>query len=415
MKQRIIVFLGLFSAVFFASGQVSYKFKEPHGVCWYAPQTPSLSLTVLNNNSHIENKVVLLKISSDIGTELYQFTQQVNLQPCDSVGIHFSFPLAPGFYHCTFSSDDSVICKYNVGYEPEHIVALSEEQPDFDEFWKKAKEELAKVAPEYNVVKDTTLNSTTRNGYHVTMRSLDGELLRCYLLVPKTKGKHPAIIHFQGYNADAWAPAADSRPEYIEFVLSVRGQGWNKPYNTHGDWLVENLADANKYYYRGAYMDVVRGIDFVCQLSQYDGVNLFAEGLSQGGLLTYVAAALDKRVVAIAPCCPFLGDIPSYLYLGSDYVKGLFQDAFSSQNISLQQFAVNMSYFDLKSLCRRITVPVYMAVGLQDPICPPYTNFAAYNAVKAPKQYIIYPEQQHSVNRLHWEPAHLEFFNQHKR
>lgn len=397
------------------SAKVSYRFGEPFGGCWYAPQQPALSLTVLNDEDAWQRDSITLLVTTDRGESVYRFAQGVCVAPRDSSALSYSFSLNPGFYKCVFSKGDSVIRRYTIGYEPERIVALSDEQPDFDGFWAKAKAELAEVAPEYTMVEDTVLQSKYRKCYHVTMKSLGGELLRCYLLMPKKKGNHPAIIHFQGYNSGPWAPDADSNPDYIEFVLSVRGQGWNKPYNTHGVWLTENLDDADNYYYRGAYMDVVRGIDFVTQLPQFDGVNLFAEGHSQGGLLTLVAAAFDDRVVAAAPSCPFLGDIPSYLDLGSDYVKQLLRKAFAEQNITKEQFVRNMSYFDLKNLCKRIKVPVYMAVGLQDPICQPYTNFAGYNVITSPKKFVIYQEQQHSTDKSHWEPAQIQFFESYKK
>jgi cephalosporin-C deacetylase len=36
-----------------------------------------------------------------------------------------------------------------------------------------------------------------------------------------------------------------------------------------------------------------------------------------------------------------------------------------------------------------------MAVGLMDTICPPSTQFAAYNKIKSKKEMIIYPDFGH--------------------
>ena len=38
-----------------------------------------------------------------------------------------------------------------------------------------------------------------------------------------------------------------------------------------------------------------------------------------------------------------------------------------------------------------------MAVGLMDDVCPPHINFAAYNQLKVPKEYIVYPESGHGL------------------
>jgi cephalosporin-C deacetylase len=36
-----------------------------------------------------------------------------------------------------------------------------------------------------------------------------------------------------------------------------------------------------------------------------------------------------------------------------------------------------------------------MAVGLMDTICPPSTQFAAYNKIIAPKSLLVYPDYAH--------------------
>lgn len=36
-----------------------------------------------------------------------------------------------------------------------------------------------------------------------------------------------------------------------------------------------------------------------------------------------------------------------------------------------------------------------MFVGLMDTVCPPSTQFAAYNKIEAPKSVVIYPDYGH--------------------
>jgi cephalosporin-C deacetylase len=68
-----------------------------------------------------------------------------------------------------------------------------------------------------------------------------------------------------------------------------------------------------------------------------------------------------------------------------------------------------LSYFDIKNLAGRIKTPTIMAVGLQDPICPPRTNFAGYNNITAPKDYRIYKNNMHSTPPQ-WQEVRTEFF-----
>ena len=38
-----------------------------------------------------------------------------------------------------------------------------------------------------------------------------------------------------------------------------------------------------------------------------------------------------------------------------------------------------------------------MGVGLMDQICPPSTQYAAYNKISAPKRTVIYPDYGHEM------------------
>ena len=54
-----------------------------------------------------------------------------------------------------------------------------------------------------------------------------------------------------------------------------------------------------------------------------------------------------------------------------------------------------LGYIDNQHLAPRIRGEVKMAVGLMDTICPPSTQFAAYNRMKCPKSLLVYPDFGH--------------------
>jgi len=70
-----------------------------------------------------------------------------------------------------------------------------------------------------------------------------------------------------------------------------------------------------------------------------------------------------------------------------------------------------LSYFDVKNLAPWIECPVLMAVGLQDNVCPPHTNFAAYNQIRSEKKVYIFPDQGHSVPGQ-WYQIRMDFFRE---
>jgi cephalosporin-C deacetylase len=54
-----------------------------------------------------------------------------------------------------------------------------------------------------------------------------------------------------------------------------------------------------------------------------------------------------------------------------------------------------LGYIDVQFLAPRIRAEVLMAVGLMDTVCPPSSQFAAYNKITSKKQLAIYPDFGH--------------------
>ncbi len=60
-----------------------------------------------------------------------------------------------------------------------------------------------------------------------------------------------------------------------------------------------------------------------------------------------------------------------------------------------KNFFNKLGYIDIQYLAPRIRGEVLMLTGLLDNICPPETQFAAYNKMTCKKKYILYPNYQH--------------------
>ena len=86
-----------------------------------------------------------------------------------------------------------------------------------------------------------------------------------------------------------------------------------------------------------------------------------------------------RRAVSVTDGFPY-GELVRYLHTHRDRVE--------------QAFSV-LSYFDGVSMAARATASTLFSVALRDPICPPSTVFAAYNAYAGPKQIEIYDFNEH--------------------
>ena len=83
--------------------------------------------------------------------------------------------------------------------------------------------------------------------------------------------------------------------------------------------------------------------------------------------------------------------------LDKDAYSGLryYLRSFDPTHEHINEFFTKLGYIDLQYLAPRIKARVYMSTGLMDNICPPSTQFAAYNKITSEKKVEIYPDFGH--------------------
>ena len=355
--------------------------------------------------------------------------------------------LEPGIYHATITVNDDLARGFYFAVKPTEIVSAPDKQSDFDSYWAAAKEQLAAVPINATLTEIPAKSSAKRKVYLVEMQSIadglsgDPVTIRGYYAEPTDGQKHPVLIHFQGYDSE-YRPGGDSATpwcinanwdteegaNFAEFILSNRGQSVNnrpasgrddgiqKDFeNIYGDWFAYEFGNKDKYYYRGAYMDCLRAIDFMASRETSDMQNLFAEGQSQGGAFTVAAAALsDYKFNAIAPAITFMGDFPDYFEITSWPASVAKANQGSMTDAEMYVF---LSYYDTKNLATNIISPYITSIGLQDNVCPPHTNIAPYNNAQTAvdDKVIIYnPELQHATNS-DWNETFMTFFKKYMK
>lgn len=393
---------------------------------WIWSGKPQITVHIENPNAAKVTVGVKVKISTDTKKAVTEVLDSVEVPGKQSLDHIVTTPenLAPGFYRAVCFVNGKSARSFVFGIDPFDIKSEPDMQPDFTQFWEDTKTQLAGVEMNAVLTEITVKSSATRKVYLVEMYSVPDGLsgdpvkIRGYYCEPTDGQKHPVIMHFYGYDTQGSkalceCPAGGSS-KYAEFYLSHRGQYLNnRPASTknpgitedceniYGDWFAYHFGDKDSYYYRGAFMDCVRAVDFMASRETSDMSHLFAEGSSQGGALCYAAAALSNYpFTAIAPNVAFLGDYPDYFKIvdwpGSTAKanKGTMTD---------EQMYAFLSYFDTKNLATRISCAVLGTSGLQDGTCPPHTNIAPYNIIQNPnKEYHFYPEMQHDYPKNWW-------------
>lgn len=360
--------------------------------------------TVKSEFRKVYRGALTLKIVTDFGDQVYEGYRDVTVRKMSTEYVPFMVKdLKPGFYKATLSLQSKMGNKkysFNFGYEPEKIVSPADPQPDFAEFWQRAKAELATVDPQYKLIRVDSLCTENHNVYLVEMRSLGNALIRGWYRVPVRPGRYPAIMQVPGYSSVEVPSYVNYGDDIIGFALNIRGHGNSKDDVNPGfpGYILTNLGDKEKYIYRGAYMDCVRGIDFLCSRPEVDASRIGVEGASQGGALTFATAALAAdRIAVCAPQVPFLSDFRDYFRVANWPANEFIDLVENKKALTWDQVYYTLSYFDIKNLAPMIKAPLIMGAGLMDEVCPPHINFAAYNLVTSEKKYIVYPYAGHGL------------------
>jgi cephalosporin-C deacetylase len=365
-----------------------------------------LPVTVMSAGEDSFDGRLVLTVRSDFGDPVFQRSKPVRLRRNASASAAFKIDgLKPGFYRATAVFEAASFSKrheFGFGVDPERIQSPPDRPSDFQAYWDRARRELAAVDPQFRVIRVDSLCSPDRNVFLVEMRSLQNVLIRGWYGAPARPGRFPAILHVQGYSS-VMVPAWLDKGDFASLCLNIRGHGNSRDDVDPGfpGFLLDHLADPECYIYRGAYMDCLRGLDFLFSRPEVDTTRVAVEGGSQGGALSFATAALAPgRIRACIPSVPFLSDFPDYFKVASWPGNEFRQWVESRPGASWDEVFRTLRYIDIKNLAAWVQAPVLMSVGLMDETCPPHINFAAYNQLTVPKEYVAYPYSGHG---LPWE------------
>lgn len=406
----------------------------------YSSSRPTFIIHAENPNPAVVKVQAKVRVSTDKGEEVTVFTRDVEVPAKGTLDIDMAVnkDLEPGFYKAACYVGGRSARIFGFGVRPAEVVSAPDKQPDFDQFWENAKKQLDTIELKANLIEIPAKSTAKCKVYLVEIPSVpDGPegtpvIVRGYYLEPQDGKPHPVLMHFYGYDTMGnfvSCPGANNG-DYAEFYLSHRGQYINRApaklrgdglemdfSSAYGDWFAFQFGDKDGYYYRGAFMDCVQAVRFMATRPTSDMGNLFGEGSSQGGALSYAAAALsDYPFTAIAPCVAFLGDYPDYFQIVSwpgDTAKAAWKTYTGTHpGLTEADMYAFLSYFDTKNLATRIHCAVIACSGLQDTTCPSHTNTAPFNNLPvSDKVMYYYPELGHQIPR-NWPNLYMAFFKE---
>jgi cephalosporin-C deacetylase len=280
---------------------------------------------------------------------------------------------------------------------------------DFDVFWNRNIAIMRSIDPHIEL-KPAEFQSEFADCYHMYFTGMGGA--RIYAKVLKPKGitePGPAVLMFHGYsmNSGDWYDKLGYVAQgFTVAAMDCRGQGGRsqdpggvKGWTLNGH-IVRGLdSDPTNLLYRSIFLDTAQLAKIIMEMPEVDPARVGVTGGSQGGGLTLACASLEPSIKRAAPVYPFLSDYQRVWEI--DQAVDAYQELrdwfrrFDPRHEREQEIFIQLGYIDIQYLVPRIRGEVLMAVGLMDTICPPSTQFAAYNKIKAPKSLAVYPDYGH--------------------
>lgn len=294
---------------------------------------------------------------------------------------------------------------------------------DFDAYWDRGIAEMEALGTGCELIK-SAFQAPGAECYDLWFTGVGGARVHAKFLKPaQIAGKVPAVVMFHGYTGDC-----GSFSEKLNYVcagfavaaLDCRGQGGlsedvgGVKGNTMRGQIIRGLSDPDpdKLLFRAIYLDAAQLARIVMAMDFVDEARVGATGGSQGGGLTLACAGLTPNLNRAAPQMPFLCDyrrvwemdlaVDAYYEL-KDYFRH-----FDPMHAAEAEIFTKLGYVDNQHLAPRIRAEVLMGTGLMDNICPPSTQFAAYNKIGAKKSVLLYPDFAHE-HYPGWDDAVMQF------
>ena len=319
----------------------------------------------------------------------------------------------PGFRDMRLRLEvDGVTYTHHVklGFGVDRIRPFTQEPADFQQFWQDNIAEAERFPLTYTKEVAKEYCTDKIDCYLVKLMLNSSQCVYGYLFYPKDAkpGAHPVVLCPPGAGIKTIKEPLKRRyyaeQGCIRLETEIHGLDPRLPedkfaeisaaFNGRENGYLENGIDSReRYYMKRVYLSLIRALDLLTSLPEWDGRNVIVQGGSQGGALALVAAGLDPRVTQCIVNHPALADMAGYSEPGRTggypHMHRIPGNVLTPNNIN------TLAYYDVVNFARHIKAEVYMTWGYNDDTCPPTTSYAVWNTLNSLKEALITPVNEH--------------------
>ena len=327
-----------------------------------------------------------------------------------------------------YPTKQTIVTEVGAMIEPEKLTAIPR-PADFEAFWAARRAALDKVPIEPTVkplkiemaeIKKRKIRGISREDldkikvYEVIIPAIGEHPVQAYLAIPANAKPKSCCVYvdwasWSASDSNLGAALLHAKKGDIGFSPTWHG----RPIHMGAEWYnykttitgidggMVGIEDRDTWCFGFMYYRLMRALDYVKTLPEWDGKNLISVGGSLGGAQSTAAAALDKDVtlaVITNPCfCDFDGDASGRT---GSIPRGVHRKGAKSPKALAAQ-----SYYDCINFAPMIKCPVFISTGGTDELCPPSNVFVVFNSLpaetKAKSQMFFNPAAGHygQINR----------------
>lgn len=305
----------------------------------------------------------------------------------------------------------------NIGFvvSPEEFTHGFDAPSDLMSFWDKQIAKMRESKMEITAVEVKHKDSEEYVCYDLEISMPEGNPVRGYMAMPRnaSKASLPIVLlpHAAGVQKPHCKSSISTAVEWAKkgkgtIALDINAHGMlnGQPQDyydslnatTLHEYASRPLVSHDEFYFRLMYLRMVRALDYMATLGQWDGKRVLVRGESQGAGQAGALAALDPRVSMSVMIVPALTDLGGIINGGRGGWPSFYSKNVTDPRVSELSASI-LPYYDVALLLKHTKAQLVIECGLVDTTCPAECVYSAYNNATSSvnKVMLTYPYRPH--------------------